>query len=223
MTTIIGPYTVYWAEWLNANNNNVRLILNAEGNSSANFPITDPFYTTDIVNSGIPIRPHRPSNFHSDWDDVNNEWNVDYTLFNKYALLNLASYRDMRIQGTLSYDPINVETVITFVPVIYNNGVDDFVFNNTLVTRRELHERATLVPIVNDPNFTAEIETSEGYKTMTGSDIRGAYAAIQAATLRFYDAASYAMGIHAVTPFEFYEHETEPSIIGSFEEYLANN
>ncbi len=218
-TTTIGPYEVYWAEWKNANEDVVHLILDEQGIAYASFPITDLFYTEDIVDSEIPIRPHRPSIYHNIWNDGEQKWEINQTTFTNFLKSELSTYRDLRVEGTLELHP-EEEGVWVLTPVneVYNNGVENFVFSNDSRTRGALEEKMAYLPIVNDPILTVNFKTKDGFKQMSGSDLQGAFTLLSGAAQLRFDAEEHVLTTHGSTPYEFLADAIE-----DYETYITNN
>lgn len=184
MTTYqIGPYEIVYAQYMNALNNSVFLFT---VNNAKIYVYDFDTWWVDYLNSGMPTRPHQPSEYHY-WDGIEEEWVIDQGLFDPVFKEALATYRDGKIENVVTYT---------------NGSSEEFSVTNGARTRAALNDIANAIPLKNDENATVDFKTLDGFKSMSASDAQGLFLKCVDWQQKCFSAEKAVLEKHELTPYE---------------------
>jgi len=203
--------------WANLEQTSIMLYLTAGGTYQI-YEVQTELWEDATINTGMPIRPFQLSQYHTVWDDVNNEWDVDYTAFTPALAFAVKLRRDQLLQTasnvTLTYDVGGPNEEVL--------GVET---NDR--TMEAIGRKSRLAPVNNDGGpvkfkfaiYTPVDGNDVGYRSVPTSFIQEMDSALDHRHQVHFDAEENVMQVvHVATPYEFIQDGLD-----DLEEYVANN
>lgn len=120
-TYTIGKHQVIWAVYLDASSTSIEVC--TSDNVYFSFDDTYDFWG-DVAASGILVRPFRPSQFHTVWNNSLNSWEIDYSVFTPYLLSRISEYRKSLESSVVTYEGHS-----SFCDKESVNGIDECINN----------------------------------------------------------------------------------------------
>lgn len=165
---------------------------------------TSPDYS-DVINSGITIRPYKPSEYH-EWDDVNEEWVLNMGLWTAYLSERVSLHRDQDLEGTVEF---------TF-------DTTTFRLQKNVRTVSAITAYHSDIPVENDENYSVDYLTytepgePELFVTLNGSQIQEIHNRLTKEMKNTFSAHKFIMvTTHGSTPYipDFDNNETAEDCI----------
>lgn len=196
MTTYtIGEWETTHGEWEDDIHETVRIYL--EGGTAITIGNDMPSVWADFltaVTNGMVVRYPVPYPREAyDWDDVNEEWAVNQTIFTPWLRDQLRMYREEKM----------------LVPVSYNNGIETFTDTLSQETLTALNLIAEGVTVKNNPSRFIDYDGSEDWATMTVEDAQGFFKAMFAHQQKCFSVNRAVWGNHQITPYTLWDDAKE--------------